>query len=355
VASARQNRNDPVRIGMVGAGVMGQIAHLANYATLPRCRVVALAELRPGLRGKVAARYGIDRHYATHVEMLRDADIDAVVAITRAHHSAPVALDVLRAKRPVLTEKPMAATLDQAERLLAAANQANVLHAVGFMRRHDPGAELAKRLFDQAVASGELGRILLMRCHCFGGNDYFIPDSFIQPDEPRPEDVMADWPDAPDWLDRDLAPAYRRFANIYVHDINLLRWFGGRTPAVTHVDYRKGGSGVVVLDFGNFPATLEFGEVTQPRWDEGLTIQFERGHIKLDLPPALMTDSFSAVECYRADTASLDRPPVPPIWAFRRQAEAYVDSVADGRPFVQPGADAIEDIRVLDRIWRRIA
>jgi len=42
------------RIGSVGVGSMGQAAHLRNYATLPECEVVALAELRPNLGQAVA-------------------------------------------------------------------------------------------------------------------------------------------------------------------------------------------------------------------------------------------------------------------------------------------------------------
>jgi predicted dehydrogenase len=71
----------PLKIGFVGAGFMGQLAHIANYAELNKCRTVALAELRPGLRELVARRYGIDKTYATHAELLADSNVDRVVAV----------------------------------------------------------------------------------------------------------------------------------------------------------------------------------------------------------------------------------------------------------------------------------
>ena len=58
-----------VRIGFVGAGNMGQCAHLKNYVTLESCQVVAIAEIRKSLGEKVAARYDIPRVYPSHKEM----------------------------------------------------------------------------------------------------------------------------------------------------------------------------------------------------------------------------------------------------------------------------------------------
>ena len=43
-----------IRLGFIGTGNMGQMAHLRNYATLPNCEVVAMAELRPQLAAQVA-------------------------------------------------------------------------------------------------------------------------------------------------------------------------------------------------------------------------------------------------------------------------------------------------------------
>ncbi|MCD6392076.1 MAG: hypothetical protein J7M40_01070, partial [Planctomycetes bacterium] len=52
-----------IRIGFVGVGQMGQMAHLANYVTIEACQIVALAEVRPGLGKRVAERYGIGKVY----------------------------------------------------------------------------------------------------------------------------------------------------------------------------------------------------------------------------------------------------------------------------------------------------
>ena len=102
---------------MVGVGYIGQIAHLANYAEMEGCEVTAIAEIRPSLRDAVQAHYGIPQAFTSHRELLDNADLDAVVAVTSRHHTGPVALDCLKAGKHLLTEKPMAATLGQAEPL----------------------------------------------------------------------------------------------------------------------------------------------------------------------------------------------------------------------------------------------
>ena len=71
---------EKVRIGFVGVGSMGQCAHLRNYAALPDCEVVAIAELRPELAAQVANRYGVPNVYRDHRELLANEELDGVVA-----------------------------------------------------------------------------------------------------------------------------------------------------------------------------------------------------------------------------------------------------------------------------------
>ena len=70
-----------IRLGFIGTGNMGQMAHLRNYLTLPNCEVVALAELRPQLAAQVAARWGIPEVYHDADELLAKAKVDAYVMI----------------------------------------------------------------------------------------------------------------------------------------------------------------------------------------------------------------------------------------------------------------------------------
>src|SRR5258706_15974669 len=101
-----------VRIGMIGAGMIGQLAHLSNYVRTPGCRVTALAELRPDLGKAAMDTFGVPKMYGSHREMLAANEIDATVVVTRRPATGPVVLDVLNAGKHVLSEKPMAHTTD---------------------------------------------------------------------------------------------------------------------------------------------------------------------------------------------------------------------------------------------------
>jgi hypothetical protein len=58
--------NRQIRMGYVGGGFLAQNAHLVNFSTLPKCNLVALAELRPDLASQVAQRFGINKVYPDH-------------------------------------------------------------------------------------------------------------------------------------------------------------------------------------------------------------------------------------------------------------------------------------------------
>ena len=79
------NNGNKVRLGFVGAGYMGQLAHIANYATIGDCELVALAEGRAETAKAVAEKYGIQEVYVDHHSLLEKAEIDAVVGIMGFH------------------------------------------------------------------------------------------------------------------------------------------------------------------------------------------------------------------------------------------------------------------------------
>lgn len=349
---------EPLRIGFVGAGFVGQVAHLVNFASLPGCAVVALAETRPELRRQVAARYGIPRTYPTHHELLADREIDAVVAILPRPLTGPVADDVLQAGKPLLTEKPMAATVDQAQQLVTAAVTAGVPHAVGYMRRHDSGVQYARRVITELRQSGELGALTYARSHCFQGNDYCNIDGFVDSGEPRPiPHVDPSWPVAPEWVPEERHAEYAQFVNVYCHNINLLRFLLGDFIDVEFARLQASAgapTGLVVFDHGGFRSILEGGSMDSQGWHEVTEVFFERGRVTITPPPAFLRNVSARVEVLRAgatdetQTRSSDG-----SWAFRRQAEAFVRDLTAATTPSANSTDALRDLQWLERIWQQ--
>jgi predicted dehydrogenase len=338
-----------VRIGMVGAGMVGQLAHLANFIQVRGCRVTALAELRPRLGALAADRFGVPQVFASHRDMLAADAVDAVVVVTRRPATGPVALEAMEAGKHVLSEKPMAHTVEQARRLVGAARARHLIYAVGFMKRHDAGTAEAKRMLDGLLASGELGRILLLRAWCFGGEFACGADGFVMTDEDRPDGLEL-WPAAPDWIPRDMRDDYAQFLNVFVHDLNLIRLFAGGTPMVRAVDLDRRNGRVVLFDCGQFPAVLEMSEQTSTAWNEGLEIVLERGRLSLAFPSPLLKNQPAAVTLLRG--GEIVKVPTGWSWSFRRQAEAFVADIAKGREPLASGADSVADLELAESIWR---
>ncbi|MCL1888046.1 MAG: Gfo/Idh/MocA family oxidoreductase, partial [Kiritimatiellaeota bacterium] len=108
-----------VKIGFVGVGGMGQAAHLRHYAQVPGCEVVALAEVKQDLARKVAAKWGVPRVYASHTEMLANERLDGIVASQQFTRHGTLIPGLLASGVPVLTEKPIAGSVEMGEKIVA--------------------------------------------------------------------------------------------------------------------------------------------------------------------------------------------------------------------------------------------
>jgi predicted dehydrogenase len=338
-----------VRIGMIGAGMVGQLAHLANFVQIPGCRVTALAELRPRLGALTAQQFGVPKVFDNHHDMLAANVIDAAVVVTRRPATGPVVRDMLNAGKHVLSEKPMAHTTEQARRLVDAAARGQLIYSIGFMKRHDEGTAAAKQLFDRITSNNDVGRVILMRGWCFCGEFNISSGGFVMTDEKRPEGLEL-WPLAPDWIPKSLQEDYAWFLNVFVHDVNILRYFAGRTLKVQNVDLRRRNGRVVIFDSGSYPVILEMGEQAGTDWNEGMDIQFERGRLTIEFPSPLKKNKAANVVLVRGNTTTTIE--TASSWSFRRQAEAFVADIAGNTPPLASGADSIADLVLVESIWR---
>jgi predicted dehydrogenase len=337
-----------LRIGIVGAGTVGQFAHLANFVQVSGCRVTALAELRPGLGALAAKRFGVSNIFPSHRDMLAADAVDAVVVVTRRPATGPIVLDALEAGKHVLSEKPMAHTVKQGRRLVEAAQARGLVYAVGFMKRHDAGTMTARRLLGELRASGELGAILLVRVWCFGGRFSGPPDGSVMTEEPRPDGIEL-WPSAPSWIPAAERDDYAWFLNVFVHDLNILRYFLGATPRVRAVDLDRRNGRLVLFDCESYPAILEMAEQTETKWSEGLEIVFEKGRLALAFADFYDNEPATVRLTRGTEIVSV---PVEPSRSFQRQAESFVADVTRRQTPLASGADSLADLELAENIWR---
>jgi predicted dehydrogenase len=344
-----------LKLGWVGSGFIGQVAHLANYVELPNVEIIGLAELRPKLGELVCRKYGISRYYPDHRALLEDPDIEAVVAIVRRKHTAPVALDILNRGFHLFTEKPMAPSVDQGRKLVEASIKNHCNYVTGYMRRHDEGVQVAKRTLDELRRSGELGGVLYFRSYCFGGKDYCNISGYIKTDEPPPDHRI--WPMAPHWLPEDMEDEYERFLNVFIHDINIIRYLFDSLPAIKNVDYHKT-AGTLVLEYNDFPGVFEYGQLETNRfWAEGVDVYFEHGRLQLKLPPAFLINYPATVVIHKdkpGKSIETLSPQTDWTWSFMKQAQSFVDIVLSGNKSIANAVDALQDIEFVESVWKKI-
>jgi predicted dehydrogenase len=161
-----------LRVGLIGAGMIGRLRAEALRKT-PSLRLAAVADLRSDLARAAAKRAPAARLHEDVHSLASDPDIDAVIVATPPDSHEELGLACLAAGKHVLCEKPLAATLQGAERLVAAAEKADRRLATGFNLRYTRAAMLARRLVD----GGAIGKLDHIRAfHGHPGGDEFTHD-----------------------------------------------------------------------------------------------------------------------------------------------------------------------------------
>jgi len=338
---------DKVKIGFVGVGGMGQNAHLKNYVTVPDCEVVAIAEVRQGLAQAVAAKYGIKRVYNDHAEMLAAEKLDGIVASQPFTRHGTLIPELYKAGVPVLTEKPLAGTIENGEKMLAALKASGTWHMVGYHKRSDPATMYARAEIDRLKASGELGKLRYVRVLMPAGD--WVANGFIDllgSDEATPP---LEWDPPASDMDQATYDAYIGFVNYYIHQVNLLRHLLGDAYKVTYADpsgvmlAAQSESGVAgVIEMSPYCTTID--------WQESALVAFERGWVKIELPAPLASNRPGKVEIYSDPgdgvTPTLTVPRLPWVHAMRQQAMNFVAAIkGDIKPLCE-APEALEDLKV---------
>ena len=142
-------------IAVVGAGRIGRLrASLA--AVHPAVRFLAISDLDPGRARALAEKVGAQFHSGNNLDIISRPEVNAVIVSTSEHEHATPVLQALELGKPVLVEKPIALSLEDADRMIRASAKAGVPLRVGYSRRFLRSYLLAK----EQIRHGRLGRIL---------------------------------------------------------------------------------------------------------------------------------------------------------------------------------------------------
>jgi UDP-N-acetyl-2-amino-2-deoxyglucuronate dehydrogenase len=152
-----------LRIGLIGLGAVGRL-HFEAYRQLERGRVVAVVDSNPSLLDAVRSSSDI-KCYTDVSDMLTSERIDIACVLTPASSHEKIAALCADHGVHVLCEKPLALTVDSANRMIAKAEERGTRLFYGSSYRFLPAVMAAR----PAILSGEIGDVLLLREQSIGG------------------------------------------------------------------------------------------------------------------------------------------------------------------------------------------
>ena len=147
--------SSPLSFGLIGAGWIGSFHAETLAERLPNTRLAAVADPVPG----AAERFSGARAYQDPLELIADPDVQAVAICSPATSHADLVVAAAHAGKHVFCEKPMALTLQDADRAIDAARTAGVALQVGFNRRFAQDFAAMRARID----AGEIGTPQLLR------------------------------------------------------------------------------------------------------------------------------------------------------------------------------------------------
>ena len=170
-----------LRIGIIGTGGIAQ-SHITSYKKQPDVEVVAGADIIPGKAEKFFETHGVKaKAFEDYKEMIDTMELDAVSVCTYNRTHKECTVYALEHGIPVLLEKPMTVTLDEAVEICRAEKKSGKIVSVGFQPRLDANMQMIKKI----VQSGELGKIYYIQTG--GGRRHGIPvgwsETFIENDK----------------------------------------------------------------------------------------------------------------------------------------------------------------------------
>jgi predicted dehydrogenase len=334
----------PVRLAIVGTGIMAHRHARAFAALAPNCEVVAAMDIVPERAQAFAREFGIPRVFTRVDRMLAESDCNAVAIVTPDATHAPLAVQCLQAGRHVLCEKPLALNCTEAEQMVAAARQAGTINLVNFTYRNWPALQGVAA----AVQGGEIGAVR------------HVEASYLQCW--LSSRIWGDWRTTPAWLWR-LSRAHGSngvLADIGVHVIDFATYPAGRLSEVfcrLKVFGKAPGDrlGDYVLDANDSAVmTVTFqngalGTLHTTRWASGhadrlyLKIHGTRGAVEIDSERSV--DRFrlcAGAGLDRAEWQEVAAPSTPTNY------ERFVRAIVRGEPDQPDFARGAEVQKVLD-------
>lgn len=343
-----------LRVGLVGAGLVGQAAHAITLADdRDLFEFAAVVDASTTVRDAIAARYGVPATAASIGE-IADLGLDAIVCAVPDPFHRDVCVAALDAGLHVLCEKPLAPTLRECDEIIAARDRAGKIVQVAYMKVYDPSFERFLDLLDDAGAL----RLLAIEVNDPDQLPFVDHLPMVAPDDLAPElrdelraatgariaEALGREPDAA------AAKAFDGFTAALVHDVAIAHatldrlgipyppqlayadaWDAGRA---VHLSWRLSGDARCTMTHQNLPGVNDYRERMTAYCDEAIVeLVFPSPYLRHQPTTLTVRRSGAGPELIEtAYRASYEE-------AFRNELRAFHASITTGAP-VHTGAES---------------
>lgn len=348
-----------MRIGVIGCGTVAQIMHIPYLAELPDAELHALVDPSDRRVETLGERYNVENRYAETGEMLDDLDdLDGVVVCTPSHAHADAVVQTLDAGIHTLVEKPLAASVADANRMVEAAADSDATAMVAYMKRYDPAYEKTLDTLDELD-----GTDLITAFDTDPDHERIIDEVYDLIEADLPDELIeesaanrrADIQQVIGSEDDDLVDAYSFQLEHVCHDVNALRGLFGAVENIDHVDlFADGRYATANLRYeGDTRCVLETGVADRKWFEEFIRVDAPDGRLTLEFSNPFIQNTPSELTLKQGldeledttYTPSYDEP-------FKREL-AYFLRCAEGSETVRtPFAEARDDVALIANLFR---
>ena len=320
-----------LRIGILSTADIGRKKVIPGMRTADRVDVVAIASRDNETARRVASELGIPRSHGSYEALLADPEVDAIYIPLPNHLHMEWTIAAARAGKHVLCEKPLALTAADAQTMVDACATEDVRLMEAFMYRLHPSWIAVRDL----VASGRIGRLTAVQ----SWYSYFNDD---------PTNI------------RNILPyGGGALMDVGCYSVTLSRMLFGGEPtrveasitrdAIMRVDVLTS----ALLEFGDGIATFTCS--TRAEDDQRVHIYGTEGRISIAIPFNIPPDRPTHVYI----SAGGDPPVAPDTETltfetadhYGCEAQAFAEAILDDLPTPTPPADAVANMRVIERIF----
>ncbi|MFW5973236.1 MAG: Gfo/Idh/MocA family protein [Bacteroidota bacterium] len=337
---------DPVRVGVLGAGLIAQAAHFESCTKAHNATLFAICDVAEDLVRRAAIMHGATRTYTAYEAMLDDPDIDAVIIATADSFHVPASIQALRAGKHVLCEKPVATSVEEAEELNETVARSGKVFRVGHMKRFDPGLQAARRFIET-----EMGEMVALKAwYCDSTHRYTMTDAL------HPPIITSERSRKPASNPKEDLRRYYLLAH-GSHLVDTARFLGGDVSTIQARLSERAGMKCWFIDVefaSGAMGHLDLTVAVRMDWHEGFHIYGQHGSITGKTYNPWYFKS-SDVEIFHEADATARRPLGADGHFFRRQVEAFADAIRGKSETVGATVkDGVASVRALAAIARSV-